>query len=113
MKMIVAIVRPEAVDAVRKALFAANIHKMTVSNVKGCGEEQGYIESHRGVIVKVDLLTKVRFEIAVNEAFVEPAINAIIAGARTDNIGDGKIFVLPIEKCYRIRTGESGNDAIG
>ncbi|MEI6285015.1 MAG: P-II family nitrogen regulator [Bacillota bacterium] len=113
MKMIVAIVRPESADAVRQALFAENIHKMTVSNVKGCGEQAGYVESHRGVVVEVNLLSKVRFEIAVNESFVKRAVDAIIKGARTNNIGDGKIFVLPIEQCYRIRTGESGNDAIG
>ncbi|MFA6075596.1 MAG: P-II family nitrogen regulator [Negativicutes bacterium] len=113
MKMVIAVVRPEAADAVRQALLAVDIHKMTVSNVKGCGEQPGYVESHRGIVVEVNLLSKVRFEIAVNESFVKKAVDAIIQGARTNNIGDGKIFVLPIEQCYRIRTGESGNDAIG
>jgi nitrogen regulatory protein P-II 1 len=113
MKMVIAIVRPESVDSVKKALFDAQIHKMTVSNVKGCGQQMGYSESHRGTIVEVNLIGKVRFEIAVNDDFVKPTIDAIIAGARTNNIGDGKIFVVPIEECYRIRTGESGNDAIG
>ena len=113
MKMIVAIVRPEAAEAVRKELVAVNVHKMTVSTVKGCGEQPGYVESHRGVLVEVNLFSKVRFEIAVNENFVKQTIDAIIKAARTGNIGDGKIFVLPVEECYRIRTGESGHDAIG
>lgn len=113
MKMVIAIVRPEAVDSVKAALFKAEIHKMTVSHVKGCGQQKGYTESYRGNIVQVNLLNKVRFEIAVNDSFVKPTIDAIISAARTNNIGDGKIFVLPIEQCYRIRTGEEGNDAIG
>lgn len=113
MKMIVAIVRPESVEHVKKALFEQEVHKMTVSNVKGCGQQKGYTESYRGTIVEVNLLNKVRFEIAVNDEFVKATIDAIMAAAKTNNIGDGKIFVLPIEECYRIRTGESGSEAIG
>lgn len=113
MKMVVAIVRPEAVQAVKDALFKAEIHKMTVSHVRGCGQQMGYTESYRGTITQVNLLNKVRFEIAVNDNFVKPTIDAIMNAARTGNIGDGKIFVLPIEECYRIRTGEEGSEAIG
>lgn len=113
MKMIIAIVRPEAVQSVKDALFSAEIHKMTVSHVKGCGQQKGYTESYRGTITQVNLLNKVRFEIVVNDSFVKPTIDAIMETARTGNIGDGKIFVLPVEECYRIRTGETGSDAIG
>jgi nitrogen regulatory protein P-II 2 len=113
MKMVVAIVRPEALEDVKAALYAAEIHKMTVSHVKGCGQQKGYTESYRGNIVNVNLLYKVRFEIAVNDEFVRPTIDAIMKAARSGKIGDGKIFVMPIEECYRIRTGESGGEAIG
>lgn len=113
MKMVVAIVRPEAVDDIKAALFEAEIHKMTVSHVKGCGQQMGYTESYRGVVNTVNLLSKVRFDIAVNDEFVKPTIDAIMKAARTGNIGDGKIFVLPVEECYRIRTGEHGFEAIG
>lgn len=113
MKMIIAIVRPEAVEAVKAELYKAEIHKMTVSQVKGCGQQKGYTEHYRGNIVSVNLLSKVRFEIVVNDEFVKPTINAIMSAAKTGNIGDGKIFVLPVEEVYRIRTGEEGSDAIG
>lgn len=113
MKMVVAIVRPEALEDVKEALFKAEIFKMTVNHVKGCGQQKGYTESYRGNIVNVNLLNKVRIEIVVNEQFVDPTVNAIMDAARTGNIGDGKIFVLPVEKCYRIRTGEEGSEAIG
>jgi nitrogen regulatory protein P-II 1 len=79
----------------------------------GCGQQKGYTESYRGVDVEVNLLKKVRIEIAVNDNFVKPTVDAIIRGARSGEIGDGKIFVLPIEECYRIRTGETGSVAIG
>lgn len=113
MKMIVAIVRPESFEDVKQALFDHEIHKMTVSHVKGCGQQMGYTESYRGTVTEVNLLNKVRIEISVNDEFVKPTIDAIIGAARTGNIGDGKIFVMPIEECYRIRTGETGRDAIG
>lgn len=113
MKMVIAVVRPEAVEAVKAALFKAEIHKMTVTHVKGCGQQKGYTESYRGTIMQVNLLNKVRFEIVVNDNFLKPTIDAIMGAARTNNIGDGKIFVLPVEQCYRIRTGEEGNEAIG
>lgn len=113
MKMVIAIIRPESIEAVKSALFNAKICKMTVSQVKGCGQQMGYTESYRGNIVNVNLLNKVRFEIVVNDEYVKPTIEAIMSAARTDNIGDGKIFVLPVEECYRIRTGEAGSAAIG
>ena len=113
MKMVVAIIRPEALQKVKEALLDAGIHKMTVSNVRGCGQQKGYVESYRGHITTVNLLSKVKLEIAVNDKYVKPTVETIMKAARTGNIGDGKIFVLPIEECYRIRTGESGNEAIG
>lgn len=112
MKMVIAVIRPESSEAVKTALFNAKICKMTVSQVKGCGQQMGYTESYRGNIVNVNLLNKVRFEVVVNNEYVKPTIEAIMSAARTGNIGDGKIFVLPVEECYRIRTGESGTDAI-
>ena len=113
MKLIVAMIQPHKLPDVKKALFEADVHKMTVTNVVGCGQQKGFQETYRGVVHEVNLLKKVRFEIAVNEDFVEPTIQAIVKGARTDQIGDGKIFVLNLERCVRIRTGEEGNDAIG
>ena len=113
MKLVIAIVRPEALDNVKQSLFDAEIHKMTVHNVKGCGQQKGYTENYRGTIKTINLLQKVRVEIAVNDEFVQPTIDAIIRAARTGTIGDGKIFVLPIDRCIRIRTGEEGGDAIG
>ena len=86
---------------------------MSVTNALGCGQQGGYHESYRGVDIEVNLLKKLRLEIAVNAEFVEKTVNALIEGARTGNIGDGKIFVTNLEECYRIRTGEKGEDAIG
>jgi nitrogen regulatory protein P-II 2 len=113
MKLVVAMIQPHKLPDVKKALFDADIHKITVTNVLGCGQQKGFNETYRGVVHEVNLLKKVRFEVAVNEQFVEATIEAIIKGARTDQIGDGKIFVLNLERCVRIRTGEEGKDAIG
>lgn len=113
MKLIVAYIQPEKLNDVKQELYKAQIFKMSVTNALGCGQQKGYHESFRGVDMEVNLLKKVRVEIAVNEAFVKPTIDAIIAGAKTGNIGDGKIFVLAMEECIRIRTGEKGNEAIG
>jgi nitrogen regulatory protein P-II 1 len=113
MKLIVALIQPERLPAVKRALFEARVYKMTVTNALGAGEEPGYHETYRGVRHEVTLLKKVRVEIAVNEDFVEPTVSAIIKGARTNNIGDGKIFVMDLGECVRIRTGERGNKAIG
>lgn len=113
MKLIVAYIQPEKLNDVKKSLYKADVFKMSVTNALGCGQQRGYHESYRGVDVEVNLLKKVRLDIAVNEAFVEPTIDAIIQGARTGEIGDGKIFVLDLLECVRIRTGERGNEAIG
>jgi nitrogen regulatory protein P-II 2 len=113
MKLIVAYIQPEKLNDVKAALFAAEVHKMSVTNALGCGQQLGYTESYRGAVTEVNLLKKVRLEIAVNEDFVQPTVDAIIAGARTGQIGDGKIFVLELPQCIRIRTGETGNLAIG
>ncbi len=113
MKLITAMVQPHKLMDIRKALFDAKVCKMTVSSAKGCGEQKGYSETYRGVIEEINLLNKVRLEIAVNEDFVEATIEAIIKGARTGNIGDGKIFVTELQDCIRIRSGERGGNAIG
>ena len=113
MKLIIAVVQPEKLTDVKQALTEAKVGKMTVSNVIGCGSQGGYTETYRGAETEVTLLDKVRFEIAVNDDFVKPTVDAIVKGARTGNIGDGKIFVVPLEECIRVRTGETGSDAIG
>lgn len=113
MKLIIAYIQPHKLNDVKQALYAAEIHKMSVTNALGCGQQKGYQETYRGVAIEVNLLKKVRLEIALNEEFVQPTIDAIIKGARTGKIGDGKIFVVDLGECIRIRTGEKGNKAIG
>ena len=113
MKMIVAIIQPTKLPDVKKALFDAEVRKMTVTNVIGCGQQAGYTESYRGSVIEVNLIKKIRLEIAVNDNYVKPTIDAVIKGARSGNIGDGKIFVLDLPQCIRIRTGEEGSEAIG
>lgn len=113
MKLIIAMIQPHMLPSVKKALYDAEVFKMTVTNALGCGEQRGYTETYRGAVEEVNLLKKVRLEIAVNEDFVEPTIEAIIKGARTEKIGDGKIFVLELPECVRIRTGGRGSEAIG
>ena len=113
MKLIISYIKPERLNAVKQELYKRNIFKMSVSNALGCGQQKGYVSAYRGVISEVNLLRKVRVAIAVNDEYVQPTIDGIIAGARTGHIGDGKIFVLPMDQCIRIRTGETGPDAIG
>lgn len=113
MKLIIAYIQPYKLDAVKLELAKENVAKMSVTNSLGCGAQNGYHESYRGVGYEVNLLKKVRLEIAVNEDFVSKTVDAIVRGARTGNIGDGKIFILDIADCVRIRTGERGSDAIG
>jgi nitrogen regulatory protein P-II 1 len=115
MKFIIAIVRPERLEAVQAALDAKEVSLMTVSNVYGCGSQRGYTETFRGGSIPIRLLQKVKLEIAVNEDFVGATVTAIKQAARSEGgkIGDGKIFVLPLDECHRIRTGETGNVAIG
>lgn len=113
MKLIIAYIQPEKLNDVKKALYEAEVYKMSVTNSLGCGQQKGYIESYRGTDIEVNLLKKVRIEIAVNDNFVERTIEALIKGAYTGNIGDGKIFILDLVECIRIRTGERGSSAIG
>ena len=113
MKLITAFIQPDKLTDVKMALFEKNIRKMSVTNILGCGQQGGFSESYRGQEIEVNLLSKVRLEIAVNNDFVEDTIGAIIKGAKTGNIGDGKILVTNIERCIRIRTEEEGNEAIG
>lgn len=113
MKLIIAYIQPERLTAVKQALYEKEVFKMSVTNALGCGQQKGYHETYRGADIEVNLLKKVRLEIAVNAAFVKPTIEAIIKGARTGKIGDGKIFVHDLEQCIRIRTGETGEEAIG
>jgi nitrogen regulatory protein P-II 2 len=113
MKMIIAMIQPHKVGEVKKALDDSQIHLMTVSNALGAGRQKGYTESFRGAKHDINLLKKVRLDIAVNDDYVEPAIAAISKAARSGNIGDGKIFVMPLEDAVRIRTGERGKPAIG
>jgi nitrogen regulatory protein P-II 1 len=116
MKMIVAIIRPEKLEEVQKALAERDVYLMTVSDVRGCGRQRGYTEIYRGTEVRIQLISKLKLEIAVTEPFVEATVEAIVHAARsgeTGTIGDGKIFVLPLEDCIRIRTGERGSEAIG
>lgn len=113
MKLIIAYIQPEALNEVKQSLYDAEVFKMSVTNAMGCGQQKGYHETYRGADVEVNLLKKVRIEIAVNDEFVKVTTDAIIKGARTGKIGDGKIFILDLPECIRIRTGETGSEAIG
>ena len=115
MKLIIAIIQPSRLEAVKAALTEVEVFRLTVMDVQGFGRQKGHTEVYRGHEFSVNLLRKVQLQIAVNEDFVEPTIDAIIKGGRTGasgEIGDGKIFVLPLEDCIRIRTGERGTEAI-
>ena len=113
MKLVTAYIQPERLNLVKQALYERNIFKMSVTNVLGCGQQKGYNQRFRGVVTEVNLLKKICLKIAVNDEFVQPCIEGIIAGARTGDIGDGRIFVTSLEQCIRIRTGETGPEAIG
>ena len=113
MKYIIAIIQPDRLDEVLMKLEEKEIHLVTVTQVMGHGRQKGIAEVYRSHKEGGSLLRKIKLEIGVNEAFVQPAIDAILGGARTGNIGDGKIFVMDVGQCVRIRTGEKGNDAIG
>lgn len=112
MKLIVAIIRPEKLNDVLEALFQADVRGITVSRVEGHGGEFEPVETYRGATVKMELRDKVRLEIGVSEPFVERTVKAVMNGARTGDVGDGKIFVLPIDQVYRIRTGERDQLAV-
>lgn len=113
MKLIIAYIQPHRLNEVKEELYKADVFKMSVTNSMGAGQQKGYHETYRGVDIEVNLLKKIRLEIAVNDDYVKPTIDAIIRGARSGSIGDGKIFIIPLEDAIRIRTGEEGNDAIG
>jgi len=115
MKLIIAIIQPSKLESVKAALTEVEVFRLTVLDVQGFGRQKGHTEVYRGHEFTVNLLRKVELQIAVNDEFVQPTIDAIIRGGRTGEkgeIGDGKIFVLPLEDCIRIRTGERGPEAI-
>lgn len=113
MKLIIAYIQPEKLGDVKRELYNAEIFKMSVTNSLGCGQQKGYHESYRGADIEVNLLKKTRLEIAVNDDFAQRTIDAIVKGARTGEIGDGKIFIVELAECVRIRTGETDGVAIG
>lgn len=113
MKLIIAYIQPHKLSDVKRELYKEEIFKMSVTNALGCGQQKGFHETYRGADVEVNLLKKVRLEIAVNNNFRDRTVEAIIRGARTGEIGDGKIFVLDLPECIRIRSGEVGSEAIG
>lgn len=115
MKFIIALIQPNRLEAVKDALSKVEVFRLTVMDCQGFGRQKGHAEVYRGHEVAVNLVRKVQLQIAVNDDFVEPTVDAIIKGGRTGEkgeIGDGKIFVLPLEDCVRIRTGERGPEAI-
>ena len=112
MKLVVAIVRPEKINEVLEALFKAEVRGLSISRVQGHGGEPDEVQTYRGTTVKMELHEKVRLEIGVSDSFVGPTVRAIMSAARTGEVGDGKIFVLPVEKVYRIRTGEEDTAAV-
>jgi len=115
MKLIIAIIQPTKLEAVKEALSKVEVFRLTVMDVQGFGRQKGYTEVYRGHEVTVNLLRKIELQIAVNEDFVEPTVNAILDAGRSGpdgKIGDGKIFILPLDDCIRIRTGERGPEAI-
>jgi len=115
MKLIIAIIQPSKLEDVKMALSEVEVVRLTIMDVQGFGRQKGQTEIYRGHEISINLLRKVQLQIAVNEDFVEPTINAIIQGGRTGEagqIGDGKIFILPMDDCIRIRTGEQGPEAI-
>ena len=113
MKFIIAVIQPDRLDEVLKKLTEKEIHLVTVSNVVGRGRQKGIAEVYRSHKEAGSLLRKVKLEIAVNDAFLKAAVDAILEGARTGQVGDGKIFVLDMQECVRIRTGDTGHEAIG
>ena len=112
MKLVVAIVRPDKLSDVLEALFRAEVRGLTLARVQGHGGETEHVETYRGTTVRMELSEKVRIEIGVSDHFVDPTVKAILAAARTGEVGDGKVFVLPVEKVYRIRTGEEDQSAV-
>jgi nitrogen regulatory protein PII len=112
MKLVAAIIKPFKLDEVREALSAIGVQGITVTEVKGFGRQKGHTELYRGAEYVVDFLPKVKVEVVVPDSLVDRAMEAIVKAARTGKIGDGKIFVVPVEQVVRIRTGETGEDAV-
>jgi nitrogen regulatory protein P-II 1 len=112
MKLVVAIIRPDKLNDVLEALYRAEVRGLTISRVRGHGGETESVETYRGTTVKVELHDKVRIEIGVSDSFIDPTVRAILSAGRTGDVGDGKIFVMPVEKVYRIRTGEEDRSAV-
>src|SRR4051812_49085057 len=112
MKLVIGIVRPEKANDVLESLFRAEVRGVSMSRVQGHGGELDRVETYRGTTVKMGLSDKIRFEIAVSDPFVQPTIDALCAGGRTGEVGDGKIFVVPVERVVRIRTGEADDAAV-
>ena len=112
MKLVIGIVRPEKANDVLEALYRAEVRGVSMSRVQGHGGELDRVETYRGTTVRMGLSEKVRFEIAVSEPFVEPTIKAVCEGARTGEVGDGKVFVVPLERAIRIRTGDTEEGAV-
>ena len=112
MKLVVAVIRPDKLNDVLEELFRANVAGLTISRVQGHGGETERVETYRGTTVKMELTEKVRLEIGVSDHFVEPTVQAILNGARTGDVGDGKIFVMPVDRVIRIRTGEEDRAAV-
>lgn len=112
MKLITAVIRPDKLNDVLEALFRAEVRGLTITRAHGHGGELKEVETYRGTTVKMELVDKVRIEIGVSEPFVRPTIDALMSAARTGEVGDGKIFVLPVEKIYRIRSGEEDTAAV-
>lgn len=113
MKLVIAIIQPFTLEKVKEELYKEEVNLITVSEVVGHGRQKGVTEVYRGAKETGNLLRKIRLEIAINDNFLEPTVRAIMRGARTGSIGDGKIFVMDLNECYRIRTGETGGVAIG
>jgi nitrogen regulatory protein P-II 1 len=111
-KLIIGIVRPEKANDVLEALYRADVRGLSISRVQGHGGELDRVETYRGTTVKMELAEKVRFEIAVSDGFVEATVQALCQGARTGEVGDGKIFVVPLERAVRIRTGDTDREAV-
>jgi nitrogen regulatory protein P-II 1 len=111
-KLVIGIVRPEKANEVLEALYRADVRGVSLSRVQGHGGELERVETYRGTTVQVGLSDKVRFEIAVSDEFVDPTVEALCEGARTGEVGDGKIFVLPLDRAVRIRTGETDHGAV-
>ena len=112
MKLITCVIRPERLPAVKEALFRAGVTGITLSRASGHGGEQDRLEHYRGGAVVLEFQDKVKIEMVCSEPFVQPTIDAIIKGARTGAVGDGKVFVMPVEEAYRVRTGEAGEDIL-